>query len=300
MRLLLTIPWFRAEALVLYDQPVRVGESVLMERVEIHPFGLLVAAGVLIGAMIAERRGRAVGLHPSAVMNLAGWVLIPAFVLAHVVDALAYHPDVVREHPELLLQLWNGLSSFGGFMGAALGALAWQRVNKASILAMADPIAFGFPFGWLFGRTGCFVVHDHPGSVTTFFLGVEDYQVGYPPYQTRHDLGLYEVLWCVAVIGLFLVLARRERVARGLFLGLLPVLYSPVRFGLDFLRAGADEGGDERYFGLTPGHYSAIALLALGAYVLRRALTEPVPVVPAHLLAEPPPDERENKDRSDG
>ncbi len=252
---------------------------------------MLVAAGVVLGAMVAEKRARRVGLEPIAISGLSGHVIVGGFVIGHLVDALAYHPEIVAERPIMLLEIWNGLSSFGGFLGAIVGALIWQRRRSGapSIRVAADPIAFSFPFGWLFGRIGCFVTHDHPGRVTMFPLGVEDYAVGYPPYQVRHDLGLYEVIWCLAMIPLFLLLGRRER-PRGLFLGLTPVLYAPVRFGLDFLRATDLDISDPRYFGLTPGHYGAIVLFILGALVLVRTWRDPWPVVPASIALSPPKD----------
>jgi phosphatidylglycerol:prolipoprotein diacylglycerol transferase len=281
--LLLTIPWFRAEA---WEIPLPAVGG-LPPFVAVHPFGLLVAAGVILGALIAEMRAERVGIAPQALSGLSAWVLVAGFLLAHAFDAIAYHPDIVAERPLFVLEFWNGISSFGGFFGAIVGALIWQRRNtiggvRPSIRVAADPIAFSFPFGWLFGRLGCFVTHDHPGRVTTFFLGVEDYEVGFPPYQVRHDLGLYEVLWSLAMIALFVWLARKEQ-PRGLFLGLLPTLYAPVRFGLDFLRATDLEQSDARYFGLTPGHYSAIALGALGLMVLVQTFRDPKPEVPEVL-----------------
>ena len=50
---------------------------------------------------------------------------------------------------------------------------------------------------------GCFVVHDHPGKVTDFALAVSDYRFGAPPFQARHDLGFYEVLYSALIIALF-------------------------------------------------------------------------------------------------
>lgn len=288
--LLLYIPWFRFEPWEI-PHPASLSlfgwELTLPDEMSVHPFGVLVAIGVLLGARVAELKGKRTGLRPSAVGHAAAHVLIPAFVLAHVLDAVLYHPEIVRERPLFVLELWNGLSSYGGFCGAVLGGAYYVHRYRVPIRVIADPMAFAFPFGWLFGRLGCFGVHDHPGRVTMFFLGVADYEVGYPPWQVRHDLGLYEVFWSLAVIAIFLVLARRER-ARGLYLGLLPVLYAPVRFGLDFLRATDIEGADTRYFGLTPGHYGSVLLGAAGLVVLARALRDPDLAIPAFVALAPP------------
>jgi phosphatidylglycerol:prolipoprotein diacylglycerol transferase len=132
------------------------------------------------------------------------------------------------------------------------------------VFPVLDPVAFGLPLGWMFGRCGCFVVKDHPGIPTDFFLGVENY---YESGVTRHDLGFYEILWSIACVAVFFVLAQRRR-RPGFYVALLPVLYTPVRFFLDYLRAGVSENGDIRYGGLTPGQYASAALLVVGVLLL--------------------------------
>lgn len=292
------IPWFRLEGIPIpFPEYVDVfGYRIsLPQDWAIQPFGLLVATGVMLGASLAERRARVVGVHPSAVASCGGHVLVGGFVVGHVFDTLAYHPELVLERPLQLLRVWDGLSSFGGFLGAVLGLSVYVRRYGVDPRVIGDPIAWAFPLGWMFGRTGCFVVHDHPGAPTDFFLGVRDYRVGAPPFVTRHDMGLYEVFWAAAVMALFVHLGRKPR-KRGFFLGLLPVLYAPVRFGLDFLRATDLEGGDPRYFGLTPGHYSAIVLLLVGGAFLRWVLVSPEPPVPESIAyrAEPDPSARQD------
>jgi phosphatidylglycerol---prolipoprotein diacylglyceryl transferase len=80
------------------------------------------------------------------------------------------------------------------------------------------------------------------------------------------------VLWCLAVLPILWWL-QHKKLPRGFFLGLIPTLYAPVRFGFDFLRASSEELGDHadpRYFGLTPGHYASLSLLVIGlAFFLR-------------------------------
>lgn len=276
----LTIPWFQPEPFAI---PLDwAGIDWLPEKLELHPFGMLVAMAVLVGATLARRRAAREGLHPSVLGELAGYLLIGGFVLGHILDAVFYHWEVVKERPLFLLELWNGLSSFGGFIGALLGSMIWVAMRRYSFVAFADPIAWAFPFGWLFGRLGCSVAHDHPGRVTDFFLAVEDYQIrgDTPPWQTRHDLGVYEVFWCLAVIPLFLWLGRKRR-KRGFYLALLPILYAPVRFALDFLRATDVPQADPRLlFGvLTPGHLGAVLLMAAGLYMAWRVWKLPEPAV---------------------
>lgn len=261
---LLYIPWFRAEPWE-FSLPV-VGE------IAIQPFGVLVAIGILLGAKLAEKHAERSGIDAAVIADLATFVVPVGLICAFVLNGVFYAPERVW----LLLSepTWEnfkrygylGLSSYGGFIGTVLGGFIWRQRRRMSLIVAGSAGAFGFPFGWLFGRTGCFIVHDHPGRVTDFPLAVANY---YGQGQPRHDLGLYEVFWSLAVCTLFLCLWRKRR-RHGLYLGLLPVLYGPIRFFLDFLRAPPEAGGDVRYLGLTPGQYGSVLLTIAGIVILWR------------------------------
>ena len=47
-----------------------------------------------------------------------------------------------------------------------LGKLGGGRTKTVKLPVPLDSVAYGMPVGWLFGRLGCFVVHDHPGHIT--------------------------------------------------------------------------------------------------------------------------------------
>ena len=278
MGVLLTIPWIKPEPIRLFPLP---DVSWLPDAVYVQPFGTMVAIAVLVGTVVARRKALREGIHPRVMGELLGYIFIGGFVLGHVLDPVFYHWDVVVAQPWFVLELWNGLSSFGGFVGGVLGALLWTRRRGYSFIAFADPGAYAFPFGWIFGRLGCFLAHDHPGAISDFPLAVADYRVEgmLPPYPPRHDLGLYEAIVAAVIAALFWALGKKRR-RRGFYLALLPILYAPVRFGLDFLRATDVPQGDPRFLGLTPGHYGAILLLLLGTGVALRVWRGPEVSVP--------------------
>lgn len=250
----LFIPWFKLEALEIAGP------------VAIQPFGVLVATGILLGIRAAHRRAKATGVDAVLLDDFITHTLISGFVFGHMFDTVMYYPEKLTEAPLELFMPWKGMSSFGGFFGAILGGFLWKWRRGEKLLPALDACAFGMPLAWMFGRSGCFVVHDHPGRITDFFLAVDGYRYGTPPYEPRHDLGLYEVLWSIACVGVFTLLAKKPRPA-GFFMGMLAILYAPVRFSLDFLRVD-----DAVYaFGMTPGHFSAAVCMVLGIAVLRTA-----------------------------
>jgi phosphatidylglycerol:prolipoprotein diacylglycerol transferase len=228
----------------------------------IHAFGALVALAVIVGTEVLRRRARTQGLDPDLAARLVGWVLIGGFIGAHLVDRLVYNPAETLADPLSIVKIWAGLSSFGGFLGAIVGAVLFIRSGrlKGRTWAYLDAVAYAWTIGWIFGRTGCFLAFDHPGVETTFFLAQQDHSG-----VVRHNLGLDEALYTV-VMAAVVVAVGRKRLPDGFILGLVALLYAPVRFGLDFLRKV-----DVRYFGLTPGQYGSLALLVVGIWIVYQA-----------------------------
>ncbi len=241
----------------------------------IYLFGLLVAIGVIVGDRIVVQEGAKRGLDPQDVKFLNVRIVFGGFIMAHLVSVIFYFPERIRESPWVLLYIWSGLSSFGGFLGAALAFLYYTRKEKIPALPYADSVALGLAVGWIFGRTGCFTAHDHPGLHTSFFLAVR-----YPD-GPRHDLGLDEMLLTIVMTIVLFLYARRPRVP-GRVIGLYATMYGPVRFGLDFLRARDVATPDERYGGLTPAQWACMACLATGIWLLTRKgeVLPPTPVAP--------------------
>jgi phosphatidylglycerol:prolipoprotein diacylglycerol transferase len=246
------IPYFNSE---LFELPI-LGRPVAW-------FGILVATGVLIGDHIIVAQGEKRGLAATDTRYLNARVVIFGFIIAHIASVLFYFPERIKENPLVLLNFWAGLSSFGGFFGAAIAYLYLTKKEKIPRLPYADAVALGLAPAWIFGRTGCFTAHDHPGRHTDFFLAVR-----YPD-GPRHDLGLYEMLFTVVLTAILWAYARKPR-REGHIIGLAAALYAPVRFGLDFVRAVDVARPDERYAGLTPAQWACMGCLAIGLRLLSR------------------------------
>jgi phosphatidylglycerol:prolipoprotein diacylglycerol transferase len=263
-------------------------EYHLFGPVTVHAFGGIVALAVIVGWRMVLARARRKGLDPERFEDLLLYVILSGFVVAHLYSVLAYFPREAMEDPLLLLKFWENISSFGGFAGGLLGIWLFFRFKARDLDASArllymDVIAYAFPFAWAIGRAACSVAHDHPGTVTTFPLGIslrspeaQAYitffyreagrlaELPPPAVLSRmafHDLGWYEFLYmsCLMVPA-FLVLDRKPR-PPGFFLIAFLLLYVPVRFFLDFLRIG-----DARYLGLTPAQYAGIAVFLAAVY----------------------------------
>ncbi len=270
-------------------------------------FGGIVALGVYIGIIVATRHAKERRIDADRINSFIWWILIGGFVGAHVLDDVFYHPDEIAKNPLHIFMLWVGISSYGGFIGALAGALAFRWHKKVSIANLCEVVNSAFPLAWVFGRLGCSSVHDHPGKLSQSWIAVKPDSLGFWAGKHlregwgRYDLGLYEMLLSIPLAIAFLILWRRK-VDRplGFYTGLMCCYYAPVRFFLDFLRESEESlpgGGDPRYGGLTPAQWACFGLFALGVYFLSVArkggsTMEPEPeLVPAEGSVDEAADE---------
>lgn len=234
----------------------------------IQLWDVLVATGVLTGAWIASRCARSIGRDPAVIFDLAPWVVLAGFAMAHWVHVFFYEPSLLEQDPWNLIYIWSGLSSYGGFLGAAIALPLFFRSRKLRFWEYADSLAVGMAVAWGIARVGCFFAHDHIGKPSEFFLAVDF------PNGARHDLGLYDAILSFALAGVcWTLFRRRSRV--GLTTSVLFIGYAAVRFGLDFLRSVDLAQSDLRYAGLTPAQYGSIVLAGLGVYGVIRSRRAP-------------------------
>jgi len=236
--------------------------------IPIHVFGILVAIGVLVGIWLARKRAKFMGVDPDKLESLINWMLLVGFICAHVIDEIFYHPEEIARNPLSLLLIWEGIGSFGGWIGAALGIFLWKKFKSpgTSLLPYADLICSVLPVAWIFGRLGCATVHDHKGALAA---APNILTVAFPD-GPHYDLGLLEMLYTIVIAAVCAVLWRKKH-APGLYIGLTCVMYAPVRFALDFLRVDVGPTGDKRYLSLTFAQWACVAMLGFGIYWLLKA-----------------------------
>lgn len=252
--------------------------------IPIDPWATLVCLGFVLGLEVARNRAIKLGLDVRDIIDGAVFIVLMGFLFGHIFTVLAYYPErLAKDGIMSLLRVWEGFSSFGGFLGATLGTfLFYGVIRKRPFWRHGDVIAYGLPFGWFFGRLGCGVVHDHIGRTTSFPLAMDfDHGWAYSdklgwvnnldPYPgvegIRHELGLYEAgLTAIFCVG-FYVLGRTDR-PPGFFTGMFAVAYAPIRFFMEFLRNNDLSHQDARYLGLTPAQYGCFLMFGAGIALL--------------------------------
>jgi phosphatidylglycerol---prolipoprotein diacylglyceryl transferase len=234
--------------------------------VVIDPFGILVAIAILVGFFSTKRRAARVGLDPEEAHTMAIWIILGSFTMAHIVSMVFYFPERLLEKPWEIFFIWAPISSMGGFLGALITAYIYTKKRKISFLGYCDVFVWGIVIAWIFGRMGCSVAHDHPGALSDFFLAVQY------PRGARHDLGFYEFLFTLLVMYPITRLLGRKPRPDGFFLALVPIIYAPVRFLLDFLRSTDYGNVDLRYLGLTAAQWLCVVMLLGSIWGLIRVI----------------------------
>lgn len=257
--------------------------------IPVDPWGTLVCIGFVLGLEIARARGLRLGLEVRDIVDATVSIVLSGFVVGHLVHVLAYHPEQWEKDGIMsLLRIWAGFSSFGGFLGAVIGAAVFFRwARPLPFWRHGDVVMYAFPFAWIFGRLGCFLAKDHIGRETTFFLGqAMTFQFeGRQIVEIRHNLGLYEALWSMVIAAAFLLVDRRPRFD-GFYIALFCILYAPMRFGFDFLRNTDLATADVRWVGLTPAQWGCLVMFGVGVALFARP---PVPPPDPERLPAPDP-----------
>ncbi|MBX3277885.1 MAG: prolipoprotein diacylglyceryl transferase [Acidobacteria bacterium] len=203
----------------------------------VEPFGALVVAGIGIGAWLALRRAEQAGIPQKEMTGAIQWSLVGGLLGAHIYYVLANRPELLGEKgPVVLLRFWDGMSSFGGFSGALIGAAIYFAYLKKDWTRHADILVQALVVGWVLGRLGCTIAHDHPGVSSDFVLAF-NYPAG-----PAHNLGFYEMLFTLLVLLPAVLLIHRAGARPGTATIAVIALYAPFRFTLEFLRDANSSG----------------------------------------------------------
>ncbi|MDI6894567.1 MAG: prolipoprotein diacylglyceryl transferase [Bacillota bacterium] len=199
---------------------------------EVYTWGILFAAGVLIGVLVAERNARRFGMAPYLYLEGIPYVIVGAMVGARLLYVAAEWSWYAADPRRLLYFREGGLSLYGGLAGGVLAAWLVARARKVGVAPYLDGGSPGIALATAVSRVGCFLngccwgvlTGGTWGARTRFAPGLR-----HPAqlYEAALDLALFAVLWMLG--------PRLARLKGHVFLAYLGG-YSLIRFGVEFVR----------------------------------------------------------------
>ncbi len=245
------IPWF-------------VFHSFQIGPLNIQVWGLFVALGMLLSLWLLKKETKN-NPQQKKIFDIAFWVIVWGFIGARLGHVLFYKPLFFLSHPLDIFKIWQGgMSSFGSFFGAGAAASYLIKKHKLNLRELADTFLYVSVPGWIVGRVGCFMIHDHLGAASNCPLAIMT------PVGQRLDMALLEIIGLIP-LAVWLYVGR-QKVRRAGEKGLIILgYYSALRLVLDFWRATDIATADTRYLGLTPAQYFSMVLLGFCLFFLFKA-----------------------------
>lgn len=240
------IPWFQFTVVHLGPIPIQV-------------WGFFVALGMVVSLLLLQNK---TNNNPAQkkILDSAFWIIIWGFIGARLGHIIFYEPQYFLSNPIDIFKIWQGgMSSFGSFLGAGLSFFYYFKKNKFNVRELGDTFLLVSLPGWMIGRVGCFMIHDHLGAHSTCPLAIMT------PDGPRLDMALLEILGLIP-LAIWVYFSRKKKFASGTVSMIILAYYSALRLILDFWRATDIANSDARYSGLTPAQYFSIIILLFAGW----------------------------------
>jgi phosphatidylglycerol:prolipoprotein diacylglycerol transferase len=201
----------------------------------IHSYGLMLAIAFMIGISGARKALRDQGGNPDSIVDLGIWILIGAIIGARLAYVVTEYRYFITNPVEILKINSGGLAFHGGLIGGFLAGIWYTKSHRLETWKIADIVAPYVALGYAIVRVGCLLNGCCYGLPTAVPWAL---RCAAHDATLRHPTQLYSMLGSLV---LFFILRslRRHRQFPGFLFFLYLVLYSVLRFGVEYFREGA-------------------------------------------------------------
>ena len=149
------------------------GKSFTVFGIEIAYYGVIIALGMLAGALVAYREAKKTGQKVDDYIDFTLYTLIAAIIGARIYYVI-FEWDYYSAHP---LEIFNlragGLAIYGGVIASALTLFIFTKVKKLKFWLMADTAVQGRIIGQIIGRWGNFFNREAFGGYTDSLFAMQ-------------------------------------------------------------------------------------------------------------------------------
>lgn len=248
---------------------------VTLGRFPISSFGLFLLLAFLVGIAVVRRRGRAVGIEPSQMLDIALYMIIGGIIVGRLGYVLVDF-GTFAARPGTILTIWkdSGLTFYGAVVGGVLIAWYYARARGIRLARFMDVFAPALAIGYAVAMIGALLHGLYIGKPSGVPWGVMMF------LERRHPTQIYLL---VASLGTYAVLRAQERAVPGpgvlFFLWLL--LHAVARIGVEFFVEAPAVVGPFTLAQLVNAGAAIIALIGLALVGRRQAEETSSPVSPS-------------------
>ena len=232
-------------------------------------YGILIAAAVVIGILIARGEAKRKGHDPEMILDLA-LLATPLAIIGGRLYYVAFEWENYVGNPISILYIWQGgMAIYGAIIGGVIAALIFSKWKKIALWEILDMVAPSLVLGQAIGRWGNFFnqeahgipILDSKWQFFPFAVYIEYYVKNvYGPW--RAATFFYESIACFAIFAFLMWYRRRSKRNGNVFLG-YTLLYGIARAFIEGLRT------DSLYIGsLRVSQVLSIALVIFAAAML--------------------------------
>lgn len=235
---------------------------------EIRWYGIIIVIGFILTYfyLIFLSKKKEISIEREQIDSLLLYLIISVVIGARIFYVLFYNLGYFLQNPLQVFFIWQGgLSFHGGLAGVITAALIFCRRNKLSFYELADVVVLPAALALCFGRIANFINGELVGRVTdvpwcVYFKGYEGCRHPSQIYEAGKNLLMFFILFGIRTY-------RKTPLPKGFFLWLFVVMYSTLRFFIEFVRA-PDEQLGFIFLGLTMGQLLNIAMFIVGIIFL--------------------------------
>lgn len=238
----------------------------------VHTYGFLIAMGFLIGLVLAILQAKKEGISSDKIMDLSFYILLSAVIGSRLLFILINFGHYI-DNPLDIFKIWEGgLVFYGGVMLAVPTAIWYVKKNGLDVWRTADIFAPPIAIGHVFGRLGCLAAgccYGKTAASLPWGIIFTDPDCLAPINVLLHPTQIYESAGEFVNFLILLTLRRYKSFNGQLFMTYL-LLYSVLRFIVEFFRGDVARGFIAPYISVSQGISILMFLVGVAGFVILR------------------------------
>lgn len=223
-------------------------------------YGICWMTGIFLAGIVAVFVSKRFKIEKYDVVCSAVFTVIGGLIGSKILFVLVSLKTIIEYKIPIINILKGGFVFYGGLIGGIIGLMIYTHKFRLPTLPFFDMMAVALPIGHACGRIGCFfagccygIEYDGPLSYTY------THNIGNTPLNTPLlPIQLIEAVLLLGMFILFICLSFKAK-GNGLITSLYLILYSIIRFILEFFRGDGERG---MFFVFSTSQIISIILIA--------------------------------------